>query len=107
MNRKIIVELLQNGMRYPVGRHQFWVSRCFEITVHPNRVVEVDEFESYEEKNGVRFRNGTPASVKRRDRMFHIGRSIISMKNRKVVENAPGSGWLDSGCRPAVLDRVR
>ena len=107
MDRKTIVELLRNGMKYSIGRHQLWVSRCFEITVHPNKVIDVDEFESYDEKNGLKFRNGTVPEAKRRDRMYHVGRSVISLKDRQVIDTVPGSGWVISDCGREVLDGNR
>ncbi len=108
MDRTVVVELLRNGtMKYSVGRHQLWVSRCFEITVHTNKLIEVDEFEAYDEKNGMKFRNGTVPDGKRHDRMYHVGRSILSLKDRQVIDTVPGSGWVNSDCGRGVLDRNR
>lgn len=107
MDRKVLVELLRNGMRYPIGRHQIWISRCLEITVRPDRVIVVDEFEAYDERSGLKSRNGTRASPERRKRMFHLGRSLVSLKDRRVIDNAPGAGWVDSDCGRDVLDGAR
>ena len=91
MERKVLIGLIQGGMRFPVGRHLVWFSRCFEITVHPGRMVEVDEYEGLTEKDpkaGPRAGNGASASA----RMFHIGRSVLHLKRGWVREEA-GVGW--------------
>ncbi len=82
MERKTLVRLFQNGMRYPTGSYCFWVQRCFEITVHPNHQVEIDEYESFctEER---------PAQGSKR---FHVGRSVLDKKAGQVAEHA-GTGW--------------
>ena len=43
MDRKLLIELFQDGMEYPAGKHRFWISRCFEITVRPDKIVHLDE----------------------------------------------------------------
>lgn len=83
MDRKKLVSLLQTGMAYPPGKHCFWIARCFEIHVRPDRVVELDEYESFSA-------TGTPDA----SRMFHVGRSVLHLKDGKVVEQA-GGGWAE------------
>ncbi len=86
MERKTLVRLFQKGMRYPKGTYRFWVRRCFEITVHPNHQVEIDEYESFctEER---------PAQGLKR---FHVGRSVLDKKAGQVVEHS-GTGWDNAG----------
>lgn len=81
MDRKKLIDLFRNGMEYPQGKHQFWVARCFEITVRADRVVELDEYESFSH-------HGKPGSSE----MFHVGRSVLHLKEGKIVEEG-GEGW--------------
>ncbi len=84
MDRKHLVELFRKGMQYPPGRHRFWFSRCFEITVHPDEVVELDEYESF---------SADKSAAQRTDlEMFHVGRSVLHLKEGKLIEHR-GDGW--------------
>ena len=98
MDRKILIQLLRDGMQCPPGRHRFWVSRCFEITVRPDkRVVELDEYESFATEDG-----SEPA--RRRSRasdckeMFHVGKSDLHLKDGQVLEES-GGGWRDGSTK--------
>ena len=92
MDRNVLIKLLQQGMRYPTGTHRIWVSRCFELTVRADQVVELDEYEGYEEERA------TAAPQRPRGRatppppMCHVGRSVIHLKPPRVIEH-PGNGW--------------
>lgn len=93
MDRKKLVELFQGGMEYPPGKHKLWISRCFEITVRPDQVVEFDEYEGFASQS----ENGRAAprrrrSQERRGNMFHVGRSILRLGDGKVEEET-GEGW--------------
>ena len=94
MDRQVLIDLLQDGMQYPPGKHRLWISRCFEITVHPGRVVELDEYEQFFAEQHAK--QGAPSKRsggKRPDReMFHVGKSIIHLKEGRVVERS-GAGW--------------
>jgi|GEM_PF-2469817 len=92
MNRKLLVELLQDGMHYSTGKHRFWISRCFEITVRPNKVVELDEYESFAAESGSKLKRGRGAKTASEAEMFHVGRSILHPKDKQVIEE-PGEGW--------------
>ncbi len=96
MDRKMVIQLLQDGMYYPIGTHRVWISRCFEITVRPDEMVELDEYEGFTEEKGVRLRERPLAGIKDADKMFHVGRSILNLKDKKVTEKA-GAGWKKSG----------
>ncbi len=89
MNRKLLIDLLHSGMKYAIGKHQIWISRCFVLTVRPNQVVEVDEYEAYDEKK--------EPHAKDRNGMYHIGRSVISTKEKRVIEEVAGKGWIRAG----------
>ena len=90
MDRKLLIDLLQDGMRYSEGKHRFWVSRCFEITVHPEEVVELNEYEGFvTEKNST---SVTREKAAKPTDMFHVGRSILDLKSGRVVEET-GAGW--------------
>lgn len=89
----MLIGLIQGGMQFPRGKHRVWFSRCFEITVHPGKVVEVDEYEGFSEenaKNGFGTENG--ADVPKR--MFHVGRSVLHLERNQICEEA-GAGWQD------------
>ena len=86
MERTMLVRLFRNGMRYPIGSYRFWVRRYFEIIVHPNRQVEIDEYESFTTEE-------CPAPGSKR---FHVGRSVLDQKGDRVIEEA-GTGWRKSG----------
>ncbi len=94
MDRKVLIELLRNGMKYPIGKHQLWISRCFEITVRPNKVVEVDEYETYDERNGLSVKSGKRAGAHNRAGMYHVGRSVLLPKDKRVIKEAAGAGWI-------------
>lgn len=85
MDRKVLVDLLCNGMRYPKGTHHVWVTRYYEITVLPSRKVVVDEYECYGEGHGAAPKNGADK--------FHLGRTVIDQKEHYVVREAAGWGW--------------
>lgn len=92
MDRKKLIDLFQKGMQYPPGKHRFWISRCFEITVRADWVVELDEYESFiaEKEAGLQRRQPrTPAGS--RD-MFHVGRSVLNLRDGGVTEEQ-GGGW--------------
>ena len=91
MDRKLLIDLLQDGMKYSQGKHRFWISRCFEITVHPSEVIELDEYEEFlaedPQVKPIRQKKGkTPQE------MFHVGRSILHLKEGRIVEQI-GGGW--------------
>ncbi len=97
MDRKVLITLLQDGMRYPTGKHLVWISRCFEITVRPTRIIEVDEYECYGEKQDGTIGSGSHADPRGHAGMYHVGRSIISAKDKRVVKEESGGGWLKPG----------
>ena len=80
MDRKLLIELFQNGMRYSTGKHQFFITRRFDIKVRSNKVVEMDEYEGFN------------TDLKAEQKMFHVGRSILHLKNGQVIEQS-GKGW--------------
>lgn len=86
MDRRRLVTLFQKGLQYPSGKHRFWISRCFEITVRSDEVVELDEYEGFSSETGER-KKKEPSSE-----MFHVGRSVLYLKDGTVVEEQ-GEGW--------------
>ena len=93
MDKKMLIGLLMDGMSYATGRHRVWISRCFEINVRPDEVVELDEYEGFSTEDGLspgRGRRSSDAADQKE--MFHVGRSILHLKKGRVVER-PGSGW--------------
>ena len=96
MNRKTLIRLFQDGMRYPPGKHRVKVSKVFEITVHPDEVVELDEYEGFlAEENCGKRRIFRPRAEKVEPEMFHVGKSILDLRDGEVVEE-PGGGWPES-----------
>ena len=91
MDRKKLVDLFRKGMQYPPGKHRFWISKCFEIHVRPDSVVELDEYEGFASEAGPELK-----SVRRRRQtdkeMFHVGRSMVDLKDGQVKEES-GQGW--------------
>ena len=98
MDRKKLVDLFQKGMQYPPGKHRFWVSRCFEINVRPDSVVELNEYESFSSEAGPEMK-----SVKQRRQtdkeMFHVGRSMLDLRDGQVKEES-GEGWEPGAEKP-------
>ena len=94
MNRKELIGLFQRGMQYPPGKHRFWISRCFEITVRSDSVVELDEYEGFSSgKKEKRERQSRGASGGTSTKgMFHVGRSVVDLRDGQVTEE-PGEGW--------------
>ena len=92
MDKKQLIELLRDGMKYPPGKHQVWISRCFEIHVRPHQVVELDEYESVDTGPAKKMNRADPRKSKARSEMFHVGRSILRLKEGVVTEH-PGQGW--------------
>ena len=93
MNRKELIDLFQGGMQYPPGKHRFWISRCFEITVHPDSMVELDEYEGFaSEKREKEKKNRGASGGTSTKGMFHVGRSVLDLKDGQVTEE-PGKGW--------------
>ncbi len=93
MDRKLLIELFQDGMEYPPGKHRFWISRCFEITVGSDKTVQLDEYEKFSAG-----RKPAPSRRARRQKriggeeMFHVGRSTLDLRSGRVVEES-GAGW--------------
>ena len=91
MDRKRLIDLFQKGMQYPPGKHRFWISRCFEIHVRQDSVVEMDEYEGFSSEAGPALK-----SQKRRRQsdkeMFHVGRSVLNLLDGQVTEES-GQGW--------------
>ena len=98
MDRKLLIGLLQDGMRYSAGKHRLWISRCFEITVRSDQVVELDEYESFAAEENLHPMSERVDGPKGSAKMFHVGKSILHLKDGQVVEKG-GSGW--SGKVPA------
>ncbi len=93
MDRKTLVRLFKNGMRYPRGSYRFWVRRCFEITVCSNQSVEIDEYESFIAEEGLHLRHLRQIAQKKpAAERFHVGRSILDQKAGQVTEHS-GTGW--------------
>ncbi len=95
MDRKMLIDLLQDGMKYSPGKHRFWISRCFEITVHSSERIDLDEYEGFTTDKDSHAKNGTHLIQDKRgspQEMFHVGRSIIDLKGGRVVEET-GVGW--------------
>ncbi len=92
MDRKKLVDLFQKGMQYPEGTHRFWISRCFEITVRPDEVVQLDEYESFCAEKNSTARAGRRSSPREGKEMFHVGRSVVNLKDGQVSEER-GEGW--------------
>lgn len=92
MDKKQLIELLQDGMRYPTGKHRVWISRCFEIRVRPDQVVELDEYESVDTGPAQKPKRPGLRKSKAGSEMFHVGRSILRLKEGVVTEH-PGQGW--------------
>ena len=92
MDRKMLIELFQGGMKYAPGKHRFWISKCFEITVRPDKVVELDEYEGFSAQENCREQVNPRPSAQGRNKMFHVGRSILHLKDGQIVEKG-GEGW--------------
>jgi len=92
MDRKKLVELFQGGMEYPPGRHKLWISRCFEIHVRPDRVVEFDEYEAFAAQTEKGREVPRRRRHERRGNMFHVGRSVLRLADGGVIEEG-GEGW--------------
>ena len=82
MDRKKLVDLFRKGMQYPSGKHRFWISRCFEITVRSDSVIELDEYEGF----------SSDEQKRAGEEMFHVGRSIVDPRDGQVIEES-GQGW--------------
>ena len=102
MDREKIIELFRTGMHYPPGKRRFWLSRCFEITVREDSVVEIDEHEGFSTEDSpgeASLREGSPPRRSSKTGMFHVGRSILDLKDGKVVEQS-GLGWNENPAKP-------
>jgi hypothetical protein len=101
MDRKALIGLFQQGMRYPLGKHRLWFCRCFEVTVHPEGIVEVDEYEGAA-PSGRRNPDGPrhPGLKEALKGMFHVGRSLLQLPGGRVLEQT-GQGWNGSGKKRA------
>lgn len=89
MDRQMVVNLITNKVvECPKGKSRFWVTRCFEITVRSREVVEVDEYEACDVRDAVAVGNGCSADPKSHAGMHHTGRSVIYLKQKRVVEEA-------------------
>jgi len=97
MDRKLLIELFRDGMVYPPGKHRFWISRCFEITVRPDKVVELDEYEGFSADPSGKIPKHRNPRKKGKKAMFHVGRSILHLKEGRVVEET-GGGWPKESC---------
>ena len=92
MDRNKLVDLFQKGMQYPPGKHRFWISRCFEITVRPDSAVELDEYEGFSTEEDLGEKSVRARKPRGGGEMFHVGRSVLNLKDGGVVEEK-GIGW--------------
>ena len=92
MDRKMLIGLLRGGMSYSAGKHRLWISRCFEITVRADKVVELDEYEGFSTEENLEKANAPAAGASDCKKMFHVGKSILHLKDGQVVESL-GKGW--------------
>ena len=90
MDRKKLVNLFQKGMQYPPGKHRFWISRCFEIHVRPDSVIELDEYEGFASEAGPEVKSQFRRKTDKE--MFHVGRSVVDLRDGQVIEES-GQGW--------------
>lgn len=101
MDRQMVVNLIRNEVvECPRGKSRLWVVRCFEITARPDEpVVEVDEYEAYEvyEED-----DEAHDACCRPSRMFHVGRSVIHVEQKRVIEEPAGKGLVEFGAMPAT-----
>ncbi|MCM8811947.1 MAG: hypothetical protein NC910_02730 [Candidatus Omnitrophica bacterium] len=112
MDRQMMVNLIRNEVvENPKGKTRFWLVRCFEITVRPDRVVELDEYEAYEVcegKNGIEACSDPCADLRSLAGMFHVGRSVIHLNDGRVIEEPSGRGLISAnGSRPEVKQQSR
>ena len=99
MNRQQLVKLFQNGLTYPPGKYLFRYSRTFEVMVHSDRKVELDEYEGFTVRDGSvskaqdrQDRRTRRKEVPLDEKVFHLGRSILHLDEGRVEEE-PGTGW--------------
>ncbi len=92
MDRRNLIELFRKGMNYPSGRHRFWISRCFEITVRPDSLVQLDEYEGFVPQGGESQDGRVHSEGDQLSEMFHVGRSVLNLKSGRVIEEQ-GKGW--------------
>ncbi len=107
MDRQTVVNLIRNEMvECPRGKSRLWAVRCFEITAQSEEaVVEVDEYEAYEvceDKDGARVGDGRNPCFGSLTRMCHVGRSVIYLEEKRVVEEPAGKGRLEAGAQLAA-----
>lgn len=77
MDRQMVVNLIKNRtVECPKGTSRLWLVRRFEITARAGGVVAVDEYEACD------VAEDAPAG------MQHVGRSVIYLKENRVVEEA-------------------
>ena len=102
MDRKLLIELFQDGMKYSPGKHRLWVSRCFEITVRPDKIVELDEYEGFAAQETCGSGSEIGTEIQGCKKMFHVGRSILHLKNGQVIEKT-GVGWkMKANLKPSI-----
>jgi len=92
MDKKKLIQLFQDGMAYPPGKHHFWISRCFEITVRQNEGVELNEYESFaaQKRTSAPFRR--VSDKEGQGQMFHVGRTLLLKDGRVIEEGGAGGG---------------
>ena len=56
------------------------------------RLVTLDEYEGYDEEKNLSRRNRQHRIEPMDGKMFHVGQSILHLKDRQIV-NKPGAGW--------------
>lgn len=88
MDRTLLLKLFMDGMRYPPGTRQLWVTRCFDVTVHPGQVVTVDEYENAVVQEAARAASRTMCC--RHHELHHAGRSVLDLRTGLMTEH-PGT----------------
>ncbi len=77
MDRQMVVNLIRNRtVECSKGTSRLWLVRRFEITARAGGVVAVDEYEACDVSDAA------PAG------MQHVGRSVVYLKENRVVEEA-------------------
>ncbi len=85
MDKDLLIQLLQNGLEYPVGKFNLWSTKRFDITVRPDQIIELEEYQTHT----------TDSRAKSKD--WHRTMHVLLH---------PDEGWVVKGSKPTKeLDR--
>lgn len=78
MDRSTLIKLLLEGMECPQPDRRLWVVKCYKVTRHTGKLIEVNEY------HGSAL---APHCKMEFQEMLHVGSSMVNLTTRKATDH--------------------